>query len=162
MESRSSMGSHSMDVETVKFSVLVVDDSLINRAILVKILEKFGHFNEIIEVSAGHDAVRLCQQKKFCLIFMDLEMPVMSGEEAAVRIRSLGVSTPIIAVTGNAVRGDDITPLRQAGISEIIKKPVDRQRVVELCKSFVHLGLLQPGVVGTPEGSMTSKRSFMK
>ncbi|KAI9329275.1 hypothetical protein BDR26DRAFT_29192 [Obelidium mucronatum] len=62
-----------------KFIALVVDDSLMNRAILTKILEKFGKFHEIVEVASGHEAIKVCQQKKVCIIFMDLEMPGMSG-----------------------------------------------------------------------------------
>ncbi|KAI8607075.1 CheY-like superfamily [Chytriomyces sp. MP71] len=123
--------------DNLRLNALVVDDSLINRSILVRVLEKFGQFSEIIEVSTGHDAVRLCASKKFAIIFMDLEMPGMSGDEAAARIRSIGVTTPIVAVTGNVTRGDDINPLKQAGISEIVKKPVERQRVIDLCKSFI-------------------------
>ncbi|KAJ3238054.1 hypothetical protein HDU77_011558 [Chytriomyces hyalinus] len=68
---------------------------------------------------------------------MDLEMPIMSGEEASARIRSLGITIPIVAVTGNSIRGDDVNPLRQAGISEIVKKPVERQKIYELCRALV-------------------------
>ncbi|KAI8832619.1 hypothetical protein BJ741DRAFT_614177 [Chytriomyces cf. hyalinus JEL632] len=128
------------DREAVKYrriNVLVVDDSLINRSILVRVLDKLGLFDEIIEVSNGHDAVRLCSSKAFALIFMDLEMPFMSGEEASARIRSLGITIPIVAVTGNSIRGDDVNPLRQAGISEIVKKPVERQKIYDLCRALV-------------------------
>ncbi|KAJ3005579.1 UNVERIFIED_CONTAM: hypothetical protein HDU68_004545 [Siphonaria sp. JEL0065] len=125
-----------------KLSVLVVDDSLINRAILTKILESSGLFDEVTEVSNGAEAVRVCTQKRFCLIFMDLEMPIMSGEEATARIRALEIFTPIVAVTGNTMKADDIHPLWQAGMNEIIKKPVEKLKVLELCNLFLQLNVV--------------------
>ncbi|KAI8607564.1 CheY-like superfamily [Chytriomyces sp. MP71] len=78
-------------------NILVVDDSGVNRAILSKLLKNNEYVSDIVELSTGHDAVRFCSKRIFTLIFMDLEMPGMNGEEAAARIRAMGVQTPIIA-----------------------------------------------------------------
>ncbi|KAI9348593.1 CheY-like superfamily [Obelidium mucronatum] len=117
-------------------AALVVDDSIINRSILVKMLEKLELFDEIVQVANGHDAIRFCTMKPFKIIFMDLEMPGMHGEEAAARIRATGSKTPIIAVTGNIVRGKDENNLKVVGISQILLKPVDRATVKEICSKY--------------------------
>ncbi|KAJ3287783.1 hypothetical protein HDU79_005420 [Rhizoclosmatium sp. JEL0117] len=122
---------------TEKYAALVVDDSLVNKAILVRMLEKFGKFNEILEVSSGAEAVKMCQTRKVSIVFMDLEMPGMNGEEAAARIRAAGSTMPIVAVTGNTIKGDDAGPLRQVGIIEIVKKPVEIAKIFELCKTLI-------------------------
>ncbi|KAJ3139100.1 hypothetical protein HK100_011950 [Physocladia obscura] len=113
---------------------LVVDDSLINRSILVKMLNKLDYFQEIIEASNGSDAVRLCSQKKFAIVFMDLEMPGMSGEEAIARIRTQGITAPIIVVSG--AHADEMSTLKHAGVTEILKKPVERAKIAEVCKTY--------------------------
>jgi CheY-like chemotaxis protein len=59
--------------------ILVVDDSTPNRNILVKMVQQISPQNEVTEASNGLDAVKLCSQKAFALIFMDLDMPVMKG-----------------------------------------------------------------------------------
>ncbi|KAJ3244181.1 Ataxin-3 [Chytriomyces hyalinus] len=143
---------------------LVVDDSGVSRSTLAKMLKKMGLFHDIVEVSNGYDAVRLCTMRQFSIIFMDLVMPGMNGEEAAARILSTGVETPIVAVTGNIVRGSDGTTLKSVGIHYVLMKPVDRTAANELCRQL--LGKEGPYSVGLVEvqkpakaglGSMFSK-----
>ncbi|KAJ3206632.1 hypothetical protein HDU82_004401 [Entophlyctis luteolus] len=144
-----------------KYFALVADDSIINRAILVRILTKLGYFHEVLESSTGHDALKQCSQRKFCIVFMDLEMPEMPGDEAAARIRGFGHSMPIVAVTGNLVRGDDANSLKQAGITDILKKPVDRVRVSEMCKRLLpYVGKLEIHDAG--DGAPAATRSNSK
>ncbi|KAJ3388509.1 hypothetical protein HDU84_009696 [Entophlyctis sp. JEL0112] len=143
-----------------KYFALVADDSIINRAILVRILTKLGYFHEVLESSTGHDALKQCSQRKFCIVFMDLEMPEMPGDEAAARIRGFGHSMPIVAVTGNLVRGDDANSLKQAGITDILKKPVDRVRVSEMCKRLLpYVGKLEIHDAGDAAPAATRSNS---
>ncbi|KAJ3017085.1 UNVERIFIED_CONTAM: hypothetical protein HDU68_011863 [Siphonaria sp. JEL0065] len=118
--------------------VLVVDDSLINRQILVKMLKSLGLFSDIVEVATGLDAVKMCHLKKFSIIFMDLEMPGMNGDEAAARIRATGNMTPIVAVTGNIVRAEDKSPLRELRITEILTKPVSKHAIQAICNNYIN------------------------
>ncbi|KAJ3209159.1 hypothetical protein HDU67_006373, partial [Dinochytrium kinnereticum] len=122
---------------TPKISILVVDDSGINRSVLVRMLEKSNQSFDIVEATNGNEAIKFFSLKKFGLVFMDLEMPGMDGEEAAARLRSSGITTPIIAVTGNAIRAETFGSLRQAGIDDAVTKPVTRQKVLEICKVYL-------------------------
>ncbi|KAJ3017406.1 UNVERIFIED_CONTAM: hypothetical protein HDU68_011698 [Siphonaria sp. JEL0065] len=112
--------------------------------ILVKLLEREGKFQEIVEVSNGLDAVKMCMLKKFSVVFMDLEMPGMNGDEATARIRASGNNVPIIAVTGNLVRAEDLNPLRAVGVTQTLTKPVSRQMIQSICNKI--LGELGGGV----------------
>ncbi|TPX74653.1 hypothetical protein CcCBS67573_g04089 [Chytriomyces confervae] len=134
---------------------LIVDDSGVSRSTLAKILKKTGLFYDIVEVSNGYDAVRLCTMRQFSIIFMDLAMPGMNGEEAAARILSTGVETPIVAVTGNIVRGSDGTTLKSVGIHYVLMKPVDRTAANELCRQL--LGKESPNSVGLAEVQKSAK-----
>ncbi|KAI8834394.1 hypothetical protein BJ741DRAFT_609848 [Chytriomyces cf. hyalinus JEL632] len=93
--------------------------------------------------------------RQFSIIFMDLVMPGMNGEEAAARILSSGVETPIVAVTGNIVRGSDGNTLKSVGIHNVLMKPVDRTAANDLCRQL--LGKESPNSVGLVEAQKPAK-----
>jgi CheY-like chemotaxis protein len=105
--------------------ILVVEDNLDNRRILVYRLKRIGEF-EIVEASNGEEALAIVQSSPPPdLIFMDLKMPVMDGWEATKRIRQLefGRAIPIIALTAQAMAGDEQKALA-AGCDDYLAKPI--------------------------------------
>src|SRR6187401_1212112 len=88
--------------------ILVVEDNLDNRRILVYRLRRMGDF-EIVEASNGEEALDRVRLDRPDLIFMDLKMPVMDGWEATKQIRQLdlGRRIPIVALTAQAMAGDE-------------------------------------------------------
>jgi len=105
--------------------ILVVEDNLDNRRILVYRLKRIGEF-EIVEASNGQEALAIVQTSPPPdLIFMDLKMPVMDGWEATKRIRQLefGRHIPIIALTAQAMAGDEQKALA-AGCDDYLAKPI--------------------------------------
>ena len=105
--------------------ILVVEDNLDNRRILVYRLKRIGDF-EIVEASNGEEALAIVQSAPPPdLIFMDLKMPVMDGWEATKKIRLLqfGKAIPIIALTAQAMAGDEQKALA-AGCDDYLAKPI--------------------------------------
>ena len=105
--------------------ILVVEDNLDNRRILVYRLKRIGEF-EIVEASNGEEALAIVQASPPPdLIFMDLKMPVMDGWEATKKIRQLehGRDIPIIALTAQAMAGDEQKALA-AGCDDYLAKPI--------------------------------------
>ncbi len=105
--------------------ILVVEDNLDNRRILVYRLKRIGEF-EILEASNGQEALEIVKQDPPPdLVFMDLKMPVMDGWEATRQIRKLdgGASIPIIALTAQAMAGDEQKALA-AGCDDYLAKPI--------------------------------------
>lgn len=119
--------------ETVHFlNILVVDDDEISRKILVKILQKHGHF--VVSVDNGQQALEAVKQKAFDCILMDIQMPVMDGVETTKRIRSLDSGfkdIPIIALTACAMSGDREKFIK-AGMDDYIAKPVDQKELFKI------------------------------
>jgi CheY-like chemotaxis protein len=111
--------------------ILVVEDNLDNRRILVYRLKRIGEF-EIVEASNGEEALAIVETPPAPdLIFMDLKMPVIDGWEATKRIRALevGRSIPIIALTAQAMAGDEQKALA-AGCDDYLAKPIVDLNVV--------------------------------
>ena len=108
--------------------VLVVEDTLINQKVAKMMLEKAGAVVEIVE--NGELAVAIYQEKRFDVIFMDCQMPVMDGFEATRQIREIekqtGRFTPIIALTANVVK-EEKDKCFAAGMNDFVSKPVNLQ-----------------------------------
>lgn len=105
--------------------ILVVEDNLDNRRILVYRLKRIGEF-DIVEASNGQEALEIVKQDPAPdLVFMDLKMPVMDGWEATRQIRKLerGERIPIIALTAQAMAGDEQKALA-AGCDDYLAKPI--------------------------------------
>lgn len=114
--------------------VLLVEDTLINRIILRKVLENLNLHCE--EAENGKVAVDFFKQgRTYDLVLMDKEMPVMDGHEATRQLRSMGVKTPIIALTGNALQSDKDL-FFEAGVDDFQAKPLSRDRLVQLLDRY--------------------------
>ncbi len=112
------------EVPMARKRILVVEDNEDNRRILLYRLRKIGDF-DVVETANGAEAVAAVQEHPPDLIFMDLKMPVMDGWEATRRIRALevGKNIPIIALTAQAMAGDEQKALAN-GCNDYLAKPV--------------------------------------
>jgi len=116
--------------------VLVVDDSVTNRRILVNYLEQKGH--QVVESANGLDAIKTAQDLIPDVIFMDLEMPGLSGLNASVAIRELESPARdafIVATTGQVFDRDQ-RAAREAGMDDFLGKPYNFNKVNEILKHF--------------------------
>ena len=71
-----------------KLDVLVVEDSITNREVLCDMLEGMGH--NVRSATNGLETLNQAKKQLFDIIFMDINMPIMGGIEAAQKIRSGG------------------------------------------------------------------------
>ncbi|EAW06702.1 sensor histidine kinase/response regulator Fos-1/TcsA [Aspergillus clavatus NRRL 1] len=112
--------------------VLLVEDNMVNQIVMLKLLKSLG-FERVDTAWDGAEAVRLVKQTPFSYnaILMDINMPVMNGLEATACIRDMNLDVPIIALTGNALKGDAETYLAK-GMTDYIAKPVHRKHLVQL------------------------------
>jgi len=106
--------------------ILLVEDNITNQQVALGILKKFGLSADA--VANGQEALNSLAAIPYDLVFMDVQMPVMGGLEAAREIRNpqsavLNHRIPIIAMTANAMQGDKEECL-QAGMDFYLSKPV--------------------------------------
>jgi CheY-like chemotaxis protein len=111
--------------------VLVCEDNSINQQVIAEHLGRIGLIPIIAENGqVGVDLVleRLASGKSYDLILMDIHMPIMDGIEATHKLLSLGITTPIIALTANAMKRDRESYL-SLGMSDYISKPFYAQEL---------------------------------
>ena len=106
--------------------IYLADDNEINRILMNNLLAKIGA--SVTTVDNGLDMLKAFETEPPDLILMDIQMPRMNGIDTTKRIREIekktGIHTPIIAVTGHALRGDREKFLA-AGMDGYIPEPID-------------------------------------
>ncbi|RZA06750.1 MAG: PAS domain S-box protein, partial [Proteobacteria bacterium] len=111
--------------------VLGVDDTAEALNVLKLALEK--DCREVVTVGSGQEAIGMVRSRPFDVILLDVQMPDMDGFETTRRIRALDGParlTPIIALTANAMSGDEAR-CRDAGMNDYLTKPVDFEKLRE-------------------------------
>ncbi len=121
--------------------ILVAEDTVTNQLLATKMLNRFGCDVEIAD--DGRAAVERFQQQAFDAILMDCQMPEMDGFEATAEIRRLEqesgrpVRIPIIALTANAMQGDD-EKCKSAGMDDYLAKPFSPEKLKLLLERWTN------------------------
>ncbi|MBK0394884.1 response regulator [Ramlibacter algicola] len=107
--------------------VLLVDDHPTNRMLLQRQLNTLGYAADTAE--DGHQAFRMWQSGRYCIVITDCEMPGMDGYELARAIRAEehargAPRTPVLACTAHALAGE-VDKCLAAGMDDCLVKPVD-------------------------------------
>ena len=105
-------------------AILVVEDNAVNQRVVVQVLESMKC--HVDAVANGQEALDQLERASYDLVFMDCQMPVMDGFEAARAIRELGgdyARLPIVALTANVLPADREACL-EAGMNDFLPKPV--------------------------------------
>lgn len=125
--------------------ILLAEDNVVNQKLAKRLLEKLGH--RVVVACNGQQAIDCLANECFDVILMDLQMPVLDGEEATVRIRqreaTSGSRTPIIAVTANATCGDRERCL-SLGMDGYLSKPLEMPKLLRLLHSVVNHEVAAP------------------
>ena len=127
------------------YKILLAEDNLVNQKLAVRILEKQGHQVEVVE--NGLEAYEAIRKKKYDVVLMDVQMPVMGGFEATEKIRqwekksnpidSLSFRTPIIALTAHAMLGDREKSLAK-GMDDYVSKPLKPKLLMQTINKCIH------------------------
>ena len=131
--------------DAAPLNILLAEDNEINAMLAKTLLERMGH--TVTHRINGAQTVETVQSSKtgFDVILMDMHMPEMDGLEATRRIRAMDHgtdcsgpgSTPIIALTANAMKEDrDIC--MEAGMDDYLSKPIDQDLLASLLEKWRH------------------------
>jgi len=121
---------------------LLAEDIAINAEIVLNVLRMTGMETDWVQDGAAAvERVSQVPDGYYDIIFMDIMMPVMNGNEAAEKIRALdrpyAREVPIIAMTANAFEDDRRSSIR-AGMNDHIAKPLDFNELAEVLQKYIH------------------------
>ena len=124
------------------FDILLAEDNEVNQRLAVRILEKYHH--GVTVANNGQEAVDWVKKKRFDVVLMDVQMPIMGGFEATGNIREWErengqVRTPIIALTAHAMLGDREKCI-QAQMDEYLSKPLNSNQMMQTILKCATLG----------------------
>ncbi|MDR1865115.1 MAG: response regulator [Bacteroidales bacterium] len=133
-------GAVSVDLKDA--NILLVEDNLINQKIVILSIQKLVKNIDI--ANNGQEALDKYTKAKYDIILMDIQMPIMDGLQATKKIREIEAdttlgSTPIIAITANALAGDREHCLA-SGMDEYISKPFQVEVLVSKMKTLLSAG----------------------
>ena len=114
--------------------ILVVEDNRINQMVTQKIMDKQQVKCDM--VSDGLEAIEILKEKQYDIILMDINMPVINGFETSRRIRKMGITTPIIALT--AFDKEEVAQeAEEVGIDDIIIKPFEPASLFQVIQKVI-------------------------
>jgi len=124
-----------LDIRELK--VMLAEDNLVNQKLFLAMMKNIG-LKEIEVVENGLIAFEKSQSDNFDIIFMDMQMPVMSGIEATKKIiEHLGEnSPPIFALTANNF-SEDRTACEEAGMAGFLTKPIEIEELRTTLNDYV-------------------------
>jgi PAS domain S-box-containing protein len=119
---------------------LLVEDEPINMLLTKKLLLKIHSDVEIIEASNGEEALQKYLKYRPDITFMDVQMPIMDGYSATVRIRTFeereGGHCPIIALTAAADK-NSVNDCRASGMDDVLTKPLSFSELEKVFKKWI-------------------------
>jgi CheY-like chemotaxis protein len=114
--------------------ILLAEDNLLNQQLVQRLLEKMGATVTVAE--NGAVAVNLAQQNHYDLIYMDMQMPVVSGIDAVRTLRNNDYTCPIVMLTANTTL-EDRALCKDAGSDGFLAKPIDTEKLYEVTEKYL-------------------------
>jgi CheY-like chemotaxis protein len=117
---------------SLSLRILLAEDNLVNQKVAMGMLGKMGH--RITLATNGVEALDEWRKNEFDLILMDVQMPEMTGLQAAMQIRQeevAGTHVPIVAMTASAM-SEERDRCLAAGMDDFISKPVSYKVIEEI------------------------------
>jgi signal transduction histidine kinase/CheY-like chemotaxis protein len=119
---------------------LVVEDNLINQRLIRLLLKEYGL--NVMCASDGDEAVEVCRNQHFDIVFMDIDMPIKDGILATQEIKAQEALSPtkkmpIIALTALAMEGDREYILER-GLDDYLSKPLTREKLEYILQKYLH------------------------
>lgn len=115
-------------------NILLVDDSATVRAVISKALKLAGvDINELHQAGHGQEAMDVLESQWIDLIFCDISMPVMDGEEFVTAMNEKGmIETIPVVIVSSAGSEPRVARLKEKGVRDYIQKPFTPERIREV------------------------------
>ncbi len=111
--------------------ICIIDDNVSISGMLAKIMRLEGHESEVI--TDGQSGLSALENNSYDAVFLDIAMPELSGIDIVDALKKSGkIKEHNIAVlTASVVTDSEMNHLRESGVKEIFKKPVDKDELIK-------------------------------
>lgn len=117
------------------YKVLLVEDVELNAELALEMFKRY--FGVELEVAkSAEESIWRLKRESFDLVFMDIQLPQMSGIEATKVIRGFNKTVPIVALSANAFK-EDVELAKNAGMNDYLTKPIIKEQVAEALAKFL-------------------------
>jgi len=122
--------------------ILIVDDSPLDRKLLIRTLQKSGVDNEIIEATDGEAALEVLESDcaEMCLMFLDWQLPKIDGLEILKQIaRNPKTKNLSVIMLTSTVSPDneDLAQMLNPKLVALMTKPIDPERIMEVALPYI-------------------------
>ncbi len=127
--------------------VLLAEDGPDNQRLITFVLEKAGAGVTLAEngqIAYDLALAARAEGEPFDVILMDMQMPVMDGYEAVRKLRAADYTEPIVALTANAMAGDE-AKCREAGCDQYATKPINTPNLIGIIAQFLETNPVATG-----------------
>ncbi len=119
--------------------ILLAEDTLVNQKLAVRLLTKAGH--KVDTANNGLEAMEMALGQwhggtPYDVILMDMQMPIIDGYEATIKLRETGYALPIVALTANAMASDREKCI-QAGCDDFATKPFQKKKLLQIISRWL-------------------------
>ncbi len=116
--------------------ILIVEDNAVNQKLIAFLLANAKYTYDLAE--NGAVALSRLEKDTYRLVLMDMMMPVMNGYDAtkAIRASPRHQHLPVIALTANAMKGED-DKCRQVGCDDYIAKPYSKEQILSAIQRLI-------------------------
>lgn len=115
--------------------ILLVEDNEMNVFVAKSFLQKWGAHIDV--AGNGLEALEKLDVNRHKIVLMDMHMPEMDGYEAGRKMRSMGVTLPIIALTASVPKTNEEDKIAAAGMNDIIIKPFDPKDLLRIVLHYI-------------------------
>jgi signal transduction histidine kinase/CheY-like chemotaxis protein len=147
------------DMMDSHLKILVAEDNAMNQSLMRHLLSYWNFDFDIVK--NGKEAIDALQQHDYGLLLMDIQMPLMDGYTATLKIRNeLGMNIPIIAMTAHAMTGEREKCLCY-GMNEYISKPIREKELFSIINRLVKTNSEQAGIKNENTHKPVSDEEFL-
>ena len=121
-------------IPRLKGRVLLAEDNPDNQLLIRRLINATGV--DVSIVDDGLQALEAVDKEKFDIVFLDMQMPNMGGEEAAKLMRKKGIETPLVAFTANVMK-HQIDKYIMNGFNTVVEKPISQEQLYDVMQEFL-------------------------
>lgn len=114
--------------------VLLAEDNLDNQLLIKRLISASGA--DVAIVDDGVQALDRIEKESFDLVFLDMQMPNMGGEEAAQIMRQKGIQTPLVAFTANVMK-HQVDQYIENGFNQVVEKPISHDQLYSVMQTYL-------------------------